>query len=196
MRLTLPTLLTLFRIVLLPVIVVVFYLPEYFPATRSWSNLAAAGIFILAGITDWLDGWIARRYNLSSAFGAFLDPVADKLMVAVALFLIVQQNPTALMAVSSAVIVGREISISALREWMAELGQRAAVSVAWIGKFKTMMQIVAIVVCLHQRDLPELRLYRIGEGLLVLAAVLTIWSAFIYVRAAWPIMRDADSGKI
>ncbi|MFA7320743.1 MAG: CDP-diacylglycerol--glycerol-3-phosphate 3-phosphatidyltransferase [Dokdonella sp.] len=196
MRLTLPTQLTLFRIVLLPVIVVVFYLPEYFPATRSWSNLAAAGIFILAGITDWLDGWIARRYNLSSAFGAFLDPVADKLMVAVALFLIVQQNPTALMAVSSAVIVGREISISALREWMAELGQRAAVSVAWIGKFKTMMQIVAIVVCLHQRDLPELRLYRIGEGLLVLAAVLTIWSAFIYVRAAWPIMRDADSGKI
>jgi CDP-diacylglycerol--glycerol-3-phosphate 3-phosphatidyltransferase len=196
MRLTLPTLLTLFRIVLLPVIVVVFYLPEYFPATRSWSNLAAAGIFILAGITDWLDGWIARRYNLSSAFGAFLDPVADKLMVAVALFLLVQQNPTALMAVSSAVIVGREISISALREWMAELGQRAAVSVAWIGKFKTMMQIVAIVVCLHQRDLPELRLYRIGEGLLVLAAVLTIWSAFIYVRAAWPIMRDADSGKI
>ena len=196
MRLTLPTLLTLFRIVLLPVIVVVFYLPEYFPATRSWSNLAAAGIFILAGITDWLDGWIARRYNLSSAFGAFLDPVADKLMVAVALFLIVQQNPTALMAVSSAVIVGREISISALREWMAELGQRAAVSVAWIGKFKTMMQIVAIVVCLHQRDLPELRLYRIGEGLLGLAAVLTIWSGFIYVRAAWPIMRDADSGKI
>ncbi len=196
MRLTLPTLLTLFRIAVLPVIVVVFYLPEYFPATRSWSNLAAAGIFILAGITDWLDGWIARRYNLSSAFGAFLDPVADKLMVAVALFLIVQQNPTALMAVSSAVIVGREISISALREWMAELGQRAAVSVAWIGKFKTMMQIVAIVVCLHQRDLPELRLYRIGEGLLVLAAVLTIWSAFIYVRAAWPIMRDADSGKI
>ena len=196
MQLTLPTLLTLFRIALLPVIVVVFYLPEYFPVTRSWSNLAAAGIFILAGFTDWLDGWIARRYNMSSAFGAFLDPVADKLMVAVALFLIVQQNPTALMAVSSAVIVGREISISALREWMAELGQRAAVSVAWIGKLKTVMQMVAIVVCLHQRDLPELRLYRIGESLLVVAAVLTIWSAFIYVRAAWPIMRDADSGKI
>ena len=196
MRLTMPTMLTLFRIALLPVIVVVFYLPEYFPATRSWSNLAAAGIFIAAGITDWLDGWIARRYNMSSAFGAFLDPVADKLMVAVALFLIVQQNPSALMAVASAVIVGREISISALREWMAELGQRAAVGVAWIGKFKTVMQIVAIVVCLHQRDFPELRLYRIGEGLLVVAAALTIWSAIVYVRAAWPIMRDADSGKI
>ncbi len=196
MQLTLPTILTLFRIALLPVIVVVFYLPEYFPATRSWSNLAAAGIFIAAAITDWLDGWIARRYNMSSAFGAFLDPVADKLMVAVALFLIVQQNPSALMAVASAVIVGREISISALREWMAELGKRAAVGVAWVGKFKTAMQIVAIVVCLHQRDFPELRLYRIGEGLLVVAAVLTIWSAIVYVRAAWPIMRDADSGKI
>ncbi len=196
MRLTLPTILTLFRIGLLPVIVVVFYLPEFFPSTRSWSNLAAAAIFIAAAITDWLDGWIARRYNMSSAFGAFLDPVADKLMVAVALFLIVQQNPSMMMAVASAVIVGREISISALREWMAELGQRAAVSVAWIGKLKTVMQIVAIVVCLHQRDFPELRLYRIGEVLLVVAAVLTIWSAFVYVRAAWPIMRDADSGKI
>ena len=196
MKLTLPTLLTLFRIALLPVIVVVFYLPEYFPSSRAWSNLAAAGIFIAAALTDWLDGWIARRYNMSSAFGAFLDPVADKLMVAVALFLLVQQNPSATMAVTSAVIVGREISISALREWMAELGKRAAVSVAWVGKFKTVMQIVAIVVCLHQRDFPELRLYRIGESLLVVAAVLTIWSAIVYVRAAWPIMRDADSGKI
>ncbi len=119
MRLTLPTILTLFRILLLPVIVVVFYLPEYYEPSKRWSNLAAAGIFIAAAITDWLDGWIARRYNMSSAFGAFLDPVADKLMVAVALFLIVQQNPTALMAVASAIIVGREISISALREWMA-----------------------------------------------------------------------------
>lgn len=196
MTLTLPTILTLFRIVLLPVIIVVFYLPEYFPATASWSNIAAAGVFVLAAVTDWLDGWIARRYDLTSAFGAFLDPVADKLMVAVALFLLVQQNPTALMAVASAVIVGREISISALREWMAEIGQRAKVGVAWIGKLKTTMQIVAIVVCLHQRDVPELRLYRIGEALLVVAAVLTIWSALVYVRAAWPALRDNDSGRV
>lgn len=196
MRLTLPTILTLFRIGLLPVIVIVFYLPEYYPNTARWSNIATAAIFVAAALTDWLDGWIARRFNMSSAFGAFLDPVADKLMVAVALVLIVQQNPTPLMAVTSAIIVGREISISALREWMAELGQRAKVGVAWIGKLKTVMQIVAIVVCLHQRDLPELRLYRIGEGLLVVAAVLTIWSALVYVRAAWPAMRDADSGKI
>ncbi|PZQ12077.1 MAG: CDP-diacylglycerol--glycerol-3-phosphate 3-phosphatidyltransferase [Rhodanobacter denitrificans] len=189
MTLTVPTILTLFRIVLLPVIVVVFYLPEYFPNTAAWSNIAAAGVFVLAALTDWLDGWIARRYDLTSAFGAFLDPVADKLMVAVALFLLVQQNPTPLMAVASAIIVGREISISALREWMAEIGQRAKVGVAWIGKLKTTMQIVAIVVCLHQRDVPELRLYRIGEALLVVAAVLTIWSALTALR-------DNDSGRV
>jgi CDP-diacylglycerol--glycerol-3-phosphate 3-phosphatidyltransferase len=118
--------------------------------------VAAAGIFIAAAITDWLDGWIARRWNMGSAFGAFLDPVADKLMVAVALFLIVQQNPTPLLAVTSAVIVGREISISALREWMAEIGRSKHVRVAFIGKLKTVMQIVAIVVCLYQRDFPEL----------------------------------------
>ncbi|HNR91927.1 MAG TPA: CDP-diacylglycerol--glycerol-3-phosphate 3-phosphatidyltransferase, partial [Dokdonella sp.] len=187
---------TLFRIVLLPVIVVVFYLPEYHPASARWSNIAAAGIFTAAAITDWLDGWIARRFNMTSAFGAFLDPVADKLMVATALLLLVQQNPTPLMAVTSAVIIGREISISALREWMAELGQRAKVGVAWVGKWKTAMQIVAIIVCLHQRDFPELRLYRIGEGLLVVAAALTIWSALVYVRAAWPALRDGNSGRI
>ena len=186
MRMTLPTILTLLRIFLLPVMVVVFY------SDFRGSNLVAAGIFIVAAFTDWLDGWIARRFNMSSAFGAFLDPVADKLMVAVTLFLLVQQNPTPVMAVTSAVIVGREISISALREWMAEIGQRAKVGVAMIGKFKTLMQIVAIVVLLHQRDFPGLKYYRIGEGLLVVAAVLTIWSALVYVRAAWPALRAAD----
>lgn len=185
-RLTLPTMLTLFRIVLLPVMVIVFYLPF------RGANLAAAGIFIAAALTDWLDGWIARRYGLTSAFGAFLDPVADKLMVAVTLFLLVQQNPTPMLAVTSAVIVGREISISALREWMAEIGQRAKVGVATIGKIKTIVQMVALVVLLHQHDVPELRLYRIGEYLLVAAATLTIWSALVYVRAAWPVLRDRD----
>lgn len=189
MRLTLPTVLTLFRILLLPVMVMVFY------ADFRGSNLVAAAIFIAAAITDWLDGWIARRYGMTSAFGAFLDPVADKLMVAVTLFLLVQQNPTSTMAITSAVIVGREISISALREWMAEIGQRAKVGVAMIGKVKTAMQIVAIVVLLHQRDFPELRYYRIGEGLLVVAAVLTIWSGLVYVRAAWPLLRDSDTSR-
>ena len=190
MHLTLPTILTLFRIALLPVIVIVFYLPEYFPATRSWSNLAAAGIFIAAGITDWLDGWIARRYNMSSAFGAFLDPVADKLMVAVALFLIVQQNPSALMAVASAVIVGREISISALREWMAEIGQRARVNVAGVGKVKTIVQMLALVMLLYEDPLFDLPIFLIGAMLLAVAAALTLWSGYLYLRASWPSMAE------
>jgi CDP-diacylglycerol---glycerol-3-phosphate 3-phosphatidyltransferase len=138
MKLTIPTWLTLLRIMLIPVLVVVFYLPY------KWTNFAAAFIFILAAVTDWLDGWIARRYHQYSAFGAFLDPVADKLMVAVALFLIVQGHPTPWMAIWAAVIVGREIAVSALREWMAELGQRATVKVAALGKIKTIVQMVAL----------------------------------------------------
>jgi len=185
-RLTLPTILTLFRIVLLPVMVVVFYLPF------RGANLAAAAIFIAAALTDWLDGWIARRYGMTSAFGAFLDPVADKLMVAVTLFLLVERNPSQMLAVTSAVIVGREISISALREWMAEIGQRAKVGVATVGKIKTIVQMVALVVLLYQHDSPELRLYRVGEYLLVAAATLTIWSALVYVRAAWPVLTERD----
>jgi CDP-diacylglycerol--glycerol-3-phosphate 3-phosphatidyltransferase len=184
MRITIPTALTLFRILLLPVMVIVFYAPF------SGANIAAAIIFIAAAITDWLDGWIARRWNMGSAFGEFLDPVADKLMVGVTLFLLVQENPTPLMAITSAIIVGREISISALREWMAEIGQRAQVRVAALGKVKTTLQIVAIVVLLYQHDLEGLRLFHVGETLLVAAAVLTIWSAIMYVRAAWPALRE------
>jgi CDP-diacylglycerol--glycerol-3-phosphate 3-phosphatidyltransferase len=180
--LTLPTILTLFRIALLPVMVLVFYAP--FPG----ANIAAAVIFLAAALTDWLDGFIARRYNLGTAFGAFLDPVADKLMVAVTLFLLVQENPTPLLAVTSAVIVGREIAISALREWMAEIGQRSHVNVATLGKFKTVMQIVAIEVLLYQHDLPGFQLFHVGESLLMVAAALTIWSALVYLRAAWPAM--------
>jgi CDP-diacylglycerol--glycerol-3-phosphate 3-phosphatidyltransferase len=185
-RITIPTALTLFRIALLPVMVIVFY------AGFRGANVAAAAIFLLAAVTDWLDGWIARRFDMMSAFGAFLDPVADKLMVAVTLFLLVQENPTPLLAVTSAVIVGREISISALREWMAELGQRATVRVALIGKIKTAMQIVAIVVLLYQHDEPTLRFYFVGETLLVIAAVLTIGSGLQYVRAAWPVLRGEN----
>ena len=181
--LTVPTILTLFRIALLPVMVIVFYAPF------KGANVVAAAIFLAAGLTDWLDGWLARRFHLMSAFGAFLDPVADKLMVAVTLFLLVQDNPTRLMAVTSAVIVGREITISALREWMAEIGQRTRVNVAGIGKIKTIMQIVALTVLLYQHDSESLRFYYVGETLLVAAAAMTIWSAFIYLRAAWPAMR-------
>ena len=184
MRITIPTALTLFRILLLPVMVVAFYAP------MRGANIVAASIFILAAITDWLDGWVARRWNMGSAFGEFLDPVADKLMVGVTLFLLVQENPTPLMAVTSAIIVGREISISALREWMAEIGQRGHVRVAALGKVKTTLQVVAIAVLLYQHDLEGLRLFHAGETLLVAAAVLTIWSAIVYVRAAWPVLRE------
>jgi CDP-diacylglycerol--glycerol-3-phosphate 3-phosphatidyltransferase len=193
MRINLPTWLTLFRILLLPVMVLVYYSHSMFePIPLRFANIGAAAIFVLAAVTDWLDGYLARRWNQSSAFGAFLDPVADKLMVAVTLFQLVQTHPTPLLAITAAIIVGREIGISALREWMAEVGQRARVGVAMLGKLKTVMQIVAIVALLleHDKDAEVLRFWKVGETLLVIAAVLTIWSGLIYLRAAWPTLRD------
>jgi len=184
MRLTLPTMLTLFRIALLPVMVVVFY------AGFRGANIAASAVFIAAAITDWLDGWIARRYGMYSKFGEFLDPVADKLMVATTLFLLVQDNPTIPLAIMAAVIVGREITISALREWMAEIGERTRVGVAGIGKIKTIAQLVALVVLLYQKDLDGYGLFHVGEVLLGLAAALTIWSGVVYLRAAWPALME------
>ncbi|MCR6661679.1 MAG: CDP-diacylglycerol--glycerol-3-phosphate 3-phosphatidyltransferase [Luteimonas sp.] len=197
MRLTIPTWLTLLRILMIPVLVLVFYLPF------KWTNFAAAFVFTLASVTDWLDGWIARRYHQYSAFGAFLDPVADKLMVAVALFLIVQGHPTPWMAFWAAVIVGREIAVSALREWMAELGQRATVKVAAIGKIKTIAQMVALI-CLLYAINPKFPLqpgtgiwmgewvFHIGDWLLAGAALLTLWSGMAYLRAAWPALRAEE----
>lgn len=196
MHINLPTWLTLFRVGLLPVMVAVFYLP--FPG----HNITAAIVFILAAFTDWLDGYLARRMNLTSAFGAFLDPVADKLMVTVTLFLLVQSHPNAgwsgiLMAITAAIIVGREISVSALREWMAEIGMSATVKVAFVGKLKTVMQMVALVVLIvqHEKEASALRLYHIGEALLVIAGVLTIWSGLYYLRAAWPMLRADMEGR-
>ena len=200
MRINLPTWLTLFRVALLPVMVAAFYLPF------RGHNVLAAVVFLLAAVTDWLDGYLARKLNMTSAFGAFLDPVADKLMVAVTLFLLVESHHRVVeshygavvpnhdwfgvvMAVTAAIIVGREISISALREWMAEIGMRAAVKVAFIGKLKTAMQMVALTVLIVQHDAETLRLYHVGEFLLVAAGVLTIWSGLYYVRAAWPALR-------
>ncbi len=198
MKLTVPTMLTLLRIVMIPVLVVVFYLPY------TWTNVAAAAIFALAAITDWLDGAIARRYKQYSAFGAFLDPVADKLMVATALFLIVQGHPTAWMALWAAVIVGREIAVSALREWMAELGQRARVAVATVGKIKTIAQMVALFCLLYAinpakppHPLPWMGsfVFHVGDWLLAIAALLTLWSGYEYLRAAWPVLR-AEEGLV
>ena len=194
MTLTIPTMLTLARIVMIPVLVAVFYLPG------KWTSVAAMLVFALASITDWLDGWIARRWHQYSAFGAFLDPVADKLMVSTALFLIVQAHPTPWMACWAGVIVGREIAVSALREWMAELGQRATVKVATIGKIKTVAQMVALA-CLLYAVNPRHQLqpgtdiwmgqfvFHVGDWLLAVAAVLTLWSGFQYLHAAWPALR-------
>jgi CDP-diacylglycerol--glycerol-3-phosphate 3-phosphatidyltransferase len=195
MRINLPNALTLFRIALLPVMVAVFYAPV------RGAGLIAAFVFLLASITDWLDGWLARRFNQTSPFGAFLDPVADKLMMAVTLFLLVQAHPTILLAITAAIIVGREIAVSALREWMAFIGERTRVNVMWIGKIKTIMQIVALLVLLAEHNAPKARAvdvyhirealdaYHIGEALLVIAAILTIWSGLAYLRAAWPALR-------
>ncbi len=198
MRINFPTWLTLFRVLLLPVMILVYYSHAmYNGIPLRFANIGAAVIFVLASMTDWFDGWLARRWNQTSNFGAFLDPVADKLMVAVTLFLLVQSHSTPLMAIVSAIIVGREIGVSALREWMASIGLRSRVRVAMVGKIKTVMQMVAIVVLLleHDRDAALLRYWNVGESLLVIAAGLTIWSGIMYLRAAWPSFReDAPSG--
>ncbi|MBK6728737.1 MAG: CDP-diacylglycerol--glycerol-3-phosphate 3-phosphatidyltransferase [Xanthomonadales bacterium] len=186
MKLTIPNLLTLFRIALVPILVATFYLDF------KGAHIVAALMFAAGAITDWLDGWIARRFGQMSAFGAFLDPVADKLTVTVTLFLIVQADPSPLMAIVCAVIVGREITISALREWMSEIGERRHVSVAGIGKIKTIVQMVAISFLLWREPIFQIPIYLIGQGLLFVAAVLTIWSAAIYMRAAWPVIRARD----
>lgn len=177
-----PNLLTLLRIALIPVLVLVFYLPI------GWAREISAALFLLAAITDWLDGYLARRLEQSSPFGAFLDPVADKLMVAVALVLLVQDDPSPFLAVAAAIIIGREIAISALREWMAELGKRAHVAVSRVGKVKTTAQMVAILLLLYHDPLLGLPIVDIGYVLLYLAAGLTLWSMFIYLRAAWPVL--------
>lgn len=175
----LPTMLTLMRIVLLPVIVVIFYLPY------PWARPLAAIIFILAAITDWLDGYLARLWNQESRFGAFLDPVADKLMVACVLILLVEFDQSPWLTVPAIIIIGREITISALREWMAEMGQRSKVSVGWLGKVKTTLQMTALAWLLYLHDLGPIPTYQVGMVALYAAAILTIWSMFEYLRAAF-----------
>jgi CDP-diacylglycerol--glycerol-3-phosphate 3-phosphatidyltransferase len=179
---TIPNILTLLRIILIPVLVLVFYSP------LEWSYQISAAIFGLAALTDWLDGYLARRLQQLSVFGAFLDPVADKLMVTVALVLLVQDNPSPLFAVPAAVIVGREIAISALREWMSEIGERTKVAVSIIGKIKTTIQMVAILLLLYKMPLGPFPAHDVGVILLYVAAILTLWSMLVYLRAAWPIL--------
>lgn len=184
MMLNLPNALTWIRILAIPLIVVVFYLPV------SWASPAAGLLFAFAGITDYFDGYLARRMGQTSRFGAFLDPVADKLVVATALVLIVERDPSILMAVIATIIIGREITISALREWMSEIGASSKVAVSWFGKWKTTVQIVGISMVLFQQPLGAVPIYETGLVLLVIAAGLTIISMVDYLRSAWPALRD------
>ena len=174
----LPNILTMSRIVMIPVFVAVFYLPV------DWRFSVSAAIFALAGATDWLDGYLARRLNQATPFGAFLDPVADKLMVAVALTVLVEEHHSAILTLPAVIIIGREIVISALREWMAEMGSRACVAVSYIGKIKTTAQMVAIIMLLAFP--PGISWALVGTVLLYIAAALTLWSMVLYLRAAWP----------
>ena len=181
----LPNCLTMIRIGLIPCFAVCYYAP--YPDAKAW----AACLFILAALTDWLDGYFARRLNQTSAFGAFLDPVADKLMVAIVLVVLLQDDPRILLAIPVAVIIGREITVSALREWMAELGARRAVAVSTIGKWKTGLQMCSIALLIIG-SMPEAPPSSTALGILLLycAAVLTFWSMILYLKAAWPLVRD------
>lgn len=183
MLLTIPNVLTWMRIFSIPVVVVLFYMPY------PWSDPAAGAVFAIAGITDTLDGYFARKYGQTSRLGAFLDPVADKLIVAVALVLLVSKDTRLLVVLPAIVIIGREIAISALREWMAEIGQRTKVAVSPLGKIKTIVQIVGLSMMLIRWDVWILPTYQVGLVLTVIAAVLTLVSAIDYLRAAWPDLR-------
>lgn len=179
--LNIPVMVTLTRIGLIPVFLLVFYLPEF-----AWHHILLTAIFFLAGFSDWLDGYLARRLKQQSEFGAFLDPVADKLMVAVVLVLLVGKHPGALLAIPVAIIIGREIAISALREWMANIGDQAKVAVSLIGKIKTSAQMLAIGMLLFEKPIGDFPTMQIGYLLLYFSAILTLWSMVIYLQAAWP----------
>jgi CDP-diacylglycerol--glycerol-3-phosphate 3-phosphatidyltransferase len=177
-----PNSLTLLRLILLPVLVGLFYLPYH------WSDMACAAVFALAAVTDWLDGYLARKLNQSTPFGAFLDPVADKLMVAIALVLLAERFGAWWFTLPAVVIICREIVISALREWMAELGARAAVAVSYIGKLKTAMQMISIFGFLFVGSAASGWSFTLVLIMLYAAAILTLWSMIIYLRAAWPLL--------
>lgn len=181
-----PNALTLARIGLIPVFVIVFFLPF------TWSHYATTALFGLAALTDWLDGYLARKLGQSSSFGAFLDPVADKLMVAVALVLLVQVDNSGLTVLPALVIIGREIGVSALREWMAGVGEGTRVAVSVIGKIKTTFQMIALLLLLFREPIGEFPTRDVGLILLYTAAALTVWSMYLYLRAAWPLLTSDD----
>jgi len=183
----LPNALTWLRILMIPGVIMLFFLPVW------WSGPATCAAFALAGITDTLDGYFARKLGLTSRLGAFLDPVADKLIVAAALVLIVSKDPRWFVVLGATVIIGREIAVSALREWMAEIGARARVAVSSIGKLKTIMQIIGLSCMLFRLDFLGLPIYAIGLALTLVATILTLWSMIQYLRLAWPELRGSSS---
>lgn len=185
-NINLPNALTISRIVLIPVFVIIFYMPV------NWNYLVACVVFVLAAITDGLDGYYARKLGQTSVLGAFLDPVADKLMVAVVLVLLVQDEPSVWLAIPAAIIIGREITISALREWMAELGESNKVAVSGYGKLKTICQMVALGFLIFHDPLFGIPIYTIGMVLLYIAASLTLWSMYLYLSIAWPQLKNND----
>jgi CDP-diacylglycerol---glycerol-3-phosphate 3-phosphatidyltransferase len=180
----LPNLLTLARILLIPFFVLVYIFPG------QWTYLIAAALFGLAAFTDWLDGYLARRLQQTTPFGAFLDPVADKLIVVSALVVLIGHHANLWLTVPALIIVGREIVISALREWMAEMNRRGKVSVVWLGRVKTTFQMVAIAVLLANPPNLDRPFVLLGYGLLYAAVVLTLWSMVLYLKAAWPTLKS------
>lgn len=192
MPFNIPILLTWLRIILIPLLIAIYYVPD------SWvvdvgRDLAAMLVFIVASVTDWLDGYLARRWNETSAFGAFLDPVADKLVVAAALIMLVQLGR--LDAIFAAIIIGREITISALREWMAQIGAHKSVAVSMVGKIKTAAQMVSIPMLLYHNPINGLDVQTVGTWLIYVASVLTLWSMGYYMRMAWPHLEEQKKEK-
>ena len=193
MPLNVPILLTWLRILTIPLVIGVFYVPEVW--LSSWrQNLIATSLFIAAAITDWLDGYLARRLNQTSAFGAFLDPVADKLMIAAALIVLVWlQRVDAIIAV---VIIGREIAVSAMREWMAKIGQSKSVAVNFLGKIKTISQMIAVPLLLYHERIGVLSPQRVGTWLIYVAAILTLVSMFYYLKLAVAPRAEGDRRRL
>ncbi len=187
MPINIPIILTWLRIAMIPLLVGLYYLPEAWMSVAARDTTASLA-FIFAALTDWFDGWLARRWNQTSSFGAFLDPVADKLMVSAALLVLLNLDRVDVMI--ALIIIGREITISALREWMAQIGASASVAVHWLGKFKTAAQMIAIPCLLYYDTLAGIPFAAIGRVLIVIAAILTVWSMLYYLRRAWPVIRE------
>jgi len=187
MNFNLPNALTWARIVMIPLVLAVYFLPQDMLSAHH-QNVMACALFVVAAVTDWFDGWLARRLGLTSAFGAFLDPVADKLMVCAALVLLVWLDRCNVLL--AFIIIGREITISALREWMAQLGKSRSVAVSFIGKLKTTAQMTAIPLLLFQDDLFGLPIHGMGVVLIWIAAVLTLWSMVYYMRRALAVLSE------